>query len=108
MSVAVPVPPTIRISQTIKADGSVFVRVSVIVGLAACPVPATAEAAAVDPHPPLRANSPLVQPIPAPMKDGAVIIPENLFVTEVSCPMICQLLPPEGGFRNAVPNVEPA
>src|SRR6266581_3914968 len=118
MSVAVPVPPTIRISQTIKAEGRVFVRVSVIVGLAACPVPlavivhshvwpvpATADAAAVLPHPALSTNSPLVQAAPKLIKDGAVVIPANLFVTVESCPIICKFTLLEGGFRNVVPNV---
>ena len=63
--------------HTVEADGIAFVSVSVIVGLAACPVPdevivqwqvwpvpATALTAAVLPHPALRASSPLVQTEP--------------------------------------------
>src|SRR5450631_2097242 len=72
-----PVPPTKRISQTVAAEVRTFVSVSVIVGVAPCPVPldvivhwqvwpvpATADAVAVLPHPPLRANSSFVHTFP--------------------------------------------
>jgi len=77
MSVAVPVPPSIRMSQTTVATGNALTSVSVIVGFAACPVPfevivqwqvwlipATAVTVAVVPNPALRASSPLVQAVP--------------------------------------------
>ena len=90
ISVAVPVPPTICIVQRIVADGSAARRVSVIVGLAVCPVPlevsvhsqarpmpTAAVTVALVPQPADRASSPLVQMAPESVSTLEAAMPES-------------------------------